>query len=130
MKIIISTHQGVCYNEEVDSVVVNDSIAGSYGILKGHVPVVSVLDEGNVKLVRNSDEIFVAIVSGILEFHDDVVTILAQEAQSGSTAESAKEHLESARKERLENNRKETVDLTQKEQELRENLKTTKAGQL
>ena len=129
MKIIVSTHQGNLYNEEVEYVVVS-SQEGEFAILKGHIPVVTIINEGYVKLVRDSNEYFVVIVSGILEFHNDVVSVLAQEAHIGKDKEDAKNHLLTIRNERLEKNRKESIDLTKKEKELREHLKNAKAGQL
>lgn len=129
MKIIVSTHQGNLYNEEVDYVVVrNDD--GEFGILKDHIPVMAVINEGYVKLVKGKDEFYIVIISGILEFHDNQVSVLAQEAHIGKDFDSAKLHLDEVRKDRLEQNRKEQVDLTQKEKELRDHLRTTKAGQL
>lgn len=129
MKLIVSTHQGVLYNEEVDYVVVHNA-DGEFAILKEHVPVIAVMDEGYVKMVKNSDEFFVVITNGILEFHDNVASVLAQEAHLGKDKEEAKQHLESFRKQRLNENRKEQVDFTQKEKELREHLKNSKAGHL
>lgn len=129
MKLIVSTHQGILYDAEVDYVVVHNS-DGEFAILKEHVPVIAVLDEGYVKLVQNNEEHFVAITNGILEFHDNVASVLAQEAHMGKSKEEAKQQLENFRKERLNENRKEQVDFTQKEKELREHLKNSKAGQL
>lgn len=129
MKIVISTHQGKLYQEEVEYVVVRSS-DGEYAILENHIPVISVIEEGYVKLVRGEDEYYVMIISGILEFSNNHISVLAQEAHIGKDVASAKAHLEEFRKERLEKNRKEQVDFTQKEKELREHLRTTKAGQL
>ncbi|MBQ9449036.1 MAG: F0F1 ATP synthase subunit epsilon [Acholeplasmatales bacterium] len=130
MKVVVSTHQGVLYDEEVEYFVVHDQEDGEYAVLKDHVPVISVLEFGYVKLVDGKNEIYISIISGIVEFHDNVATILVQEAQSGSSLESAKRNLEAARKERLERNRQETTDFTQKERELREHIKNSGAGQL
>ncbi len=130
MRIVVSTHQGNLYNEEVDYVVVHSDSDGEYAVMKDHVPVISVMDSGYIKLVRGNEEFYVVVVSGIFEYHDDFATILVQEAHIGRSAESAKVHLEEIRKERLEKNRQETSDFTQKEQELRENLKKAKAGSL
>lgn len=130
MKIVVSTHQGVLYNEEIDYVVVHDQDDGEYAIMENHIPVVSVMEEGYLKLVKGSFELFVIIISGILEFHDNFCTVTVQEAQAGRTLESTKEHLAAVRKERLEKNRKETTDFAEKEQELRENIKKSKAGSL
>lgn len=129
MKIIVSTHQGNLYNEEVDYVVVrNDD--GEFAILNNHIPVVCVINEGYVKMVRESEEFYVVIVSGILEFHNNEVSVLAQEAHIGVDKESAKAHLLDIRAERLDRNRQETVDFTKKEKELREHLKNAGAGKL
>ncbi len=129
MKLIVSTHQGVLYNEEVDYVVVHNQ-DGEFAIMKDHIPVIAVMDNGFIKLIKQEKSFFIAVTNGILEFHDNVTSVLSQEAQIGNNKEEAKTHLESFRKERLEKNRKEEVDFTQKEKELREHLRTSKAGQL
>lgn len=130
MRIIVSTHQGNLYNDVVDYIVVYSESLGSIGIMKNHVPIVTVIDEGYVKLVKDKDEFYVVIVGGILEFHNNEATILVQEAHIGRSPESAKEHLLSIHNERVELNRKEVVDFTKKEQELRENLRKANAGNL
>ena len=130
MKVIVSTHQGVLYNEEVDYVVVHSDADGEYAVLKDHVPVISVMDTGYVKLVKDKDEFYVVIQSGIFEFKDNLAQVLVQEAIVGRTADAARENLAKIRKERLERNRKESTDFTQMEKELRENIKKSGAGQL
>lgn len=129
MRIIVSTHQGMLYNEEVDYIGVRSG-DGEFGILENHVPVLSVMDEGYVKLVHGKDEVYAVIVNGIFEFHDNVASVLAQEAIVGRDALDAKANILAIRQERLEANRKESVDLTQKEKELREHLRKANAGGL
>ena len=46
MRIIVSTHQGNLYNEEVDYVVVHSATYGEYAIMSDHIPVISVMEEG------------------------------------------------------------------------------------
>ena len=130
MRIVVSTHQGNLYDEEVDYVVVHSDSDGEYAVMNDHVPVISVMESGYVKLVKGNEEFYVVLVSGIFEYHDNFATVLVQEAHIGRSAESAKEHLNIIRKERLEKNRQESSDFTQKEKELRENLKKTRAGSL
>ena len=130
MRIVVSTHQGVLYDEEVDYVVIHSDDDGEYAILKDHIPVVSVMNEGYLKLVRDKNELFVSGISGILEYHDKFITVIAQEAQAGSTKESTKKHLLALRKERLEKNRQASVDFSIKEKELRENIRKSGAGKL
>lgn len=130
MRIIVSTHQGTLYDDTVDYVVVHSTKDGEYGIMENHVPVVSIIEEGYVKLVRDKNEFYVVIFSGILEFHNNIVTVLVQEAHIGENVEAAKKYLLEARAERLEKNRQEGADFTQKEKELRESIARSKAGQL
>ena len=130
MKVIVSTHQGVIYDEEVDYIVVHDQNDGEYAMLNNHIPVVSVLDSGHIKLVKDNDSVYIALLSGIVEFHDNVATVLVQEAHAGKTLESAKEHLLDIRKERLDKNRQESSDFTKMEKELADNIKRSKAGSL
>ncbi len=129
MRLVVSTHQGVLYDEEVEYVVVHNA-DGEFAILKEHIPVIAVLDEGYVKMVKDANEFFVAITNGILEFHNNIASVLAQEAHIGKDKDEAKKQLEDFRKERLNQNRKEQVDFTQKEKELREHLRNSKAGHL
>lgn len=129
MKLIVSTHCGVLYDAEVDYVVVHNS-DGEFAILEDHIPVIAVMDEGYVKLVIHAEEHYIAVTNGILEFHNNVASCLAQEAHMGISKEEAKSQLEELRKERLNQNRKQQVDFTQKEKELREHLRNSKAGQL
>ena len=130
MRIIVSTHQGNLYNEEVDYVVVHSATDGEYAIMSDHIPVISVMEEGYIKFVRGNEEYYVVLVSGILEFHDNTVVVLVQEAHIGQNKDSAKAHLEEIRKERMELNKKEAIDFTQKEKELHENIKKAGAGSL
>ncbi len=130
MRIIVSTHQGTLYDDTVDYVVVHSTKDGEYGIMENHVPVVSIIEEGYVKLVRDKNEFYVVIFSGILEFHNNLVTVLVQEAHIGENVEAAKKYLLEVRAERLEKNREEETDFTQKEKELRENIARSKAGRL
>ncbi len=130
MRIIVSTHQGTLYDDTVDYVVVHSTKDGEYGIMENHVPVVSIIEEGYVKLVRDKNEFYVVIFSGILEFHNNIVTVLVQEAHIGENVEAAKKYLLETRAERLEKNRQEGADFTQKEKELRESIARSKAGQL
>ena len=130
MRIIVSTHQGTLYNDIVDYIVVHSTKDGEYGIMENHVPVVSVIEEGYVKLVKDKNEFYVVIISGVLEFHNNIATVLVQEAHIGKDKESAKRHLLEARNERLEKNRTEETDFTQKERELRQNIAQSKAGHL
>ena len=108
----------------------HSSTDGEFAIMHDHVPVIAVMDSGYVKLVKDKEELYVVVVSGVLDYHDNQATVLVQEAHIGRDAAKAMQNLVEIRKERLEKNRKEGVDFTQKEKELRENLRKTNAGSL
>lgn len=129
MKIVVSTHQGQLYNEEVDYVVCKTT-DGEFAVMKGHTPVVSVIVDGYIKLVRDDIQMFVVCSNAIFEFNNEVVTVLAQAAHIGKNAESAKEHLDTARLERLNINKKVEADFTGKQNELKKNLQKAHAGSL
>lgn len=131
MKALISTHQGVLYDEEIDYIVVHNQ-DGEFAMLKDHVPVVCVINEGYVRfvLVQNLMVVYIYISQGILDFHDNFVRVLAQEAQAGYSLEEAYKGLHYARDERRKSNRRENVDFTTKEKEIRDNIKISKAGNL
>ena len=129
MKIIVSTHQGQMYNEEVDYVVCK-SHTGEFAVMKGHTPVVSVIVDGYIKLVRGDIQMFVVCSNAVFEFNNEVVTVLAREAHIGKDVDNARELLIKVRNERLNLNKKEESDFTQKQSELNEHLKKAHAGSL
>lgn len=130
MKIVISTHKGVLYNDEIEYFVIKND-EGEFAILKDHTPVISVISSGYVKINRSGDvEYYYVLVNALLEFSNNNATILAQEAINGETLEKAKAELERVRKERVEQIKRSNLDYTKLEQDLRKNIKRSKAGRL
>lgn len=129
MKFLVSTHQGQLYDEELDYIIVHLS-DNEFAILKDHIPLVCVIPDGYIKMVLGTEELYLALSNGFLEFKNNVVTIIAQEAHVGKSEQSAREQLEQIRKDRLELNRKDEGDFTKQELDLAENLKKAKAGSI
>ena len=129
IKLIVSTHQGKLFDEVCDYVLVKSS-DGEFGILPNHVAVITSFEFGFLKFVANKEELFLCLQSAIIEFKDNTLTVLAQEAHVGKDMESASRYLEEIRKERLEHNRELETSLAVNERELIENIKKTKAGNL
>ena len=129
MKIVVSTHQGQLLNDEVDYIVCKNE-NGEFAIMKKHIPTVSVIGNGYMKLVLNKQNLYVAVRNGILEFKDELVTVIAQDAFIGRDIDNVKANLEKIIKERLEQNRKSEVDFTEKERDLIKNIRNTRAGDL
>ena len=89
MKIMIVTPDGELYNEEVSSVIVSSSNNGDYEILKDHLPIVSTVDTGYVKLVQGNMVFYVVIINGVVEQIHNNITVIAQDAFVGKSKEKA-----------------------------------------
>ena len=129
IKLIVSTHQGKLFEETCDYVLVKCK-SGEFGVLPNHVPVITSFEYGFIKFVLNKEELFLCLQSAVLEFSNNVLTVLAQEAHIGETMDAAKNYLEEVRKERLEKNRQTEADLAAGERELIDNIQKAKAGNL
>ncbi|MBX3011498.1 MAG: F0F1 ATP synthase subunit epsilon [Caldilineaceae bacterium] len=67
-------------SEEVDMVTL-PGIEGQMGILRGHVPLLTTLDIGEIILHKQSDVRHIAVGGGVVEVRPDKVTILADTAE-------------------------------------------------
>ena len=88
IKLIVSTHQGKLFDEVCDYVLVK-SKAGEFGILPNHIAVITSFEFGFIKFVRDKEELYLCLHSAIIEFLDNTLTVLAQEAHVGRDMESA-----------------------------------------
>ncbi len=96
----IVTPERIVYTNEVEMVIA-PTVDGEIGILPLHVPLVTVLAAGElrVRYNDNKDVEWFAISGGYLQVHEDKVIVLADNAQSASLidvdrARAAKEILE------------------------------------
>ncbi len=128
MQIIIVTPEGELYNEEVDSIVVSSKTTGDYGILKDHMPIISTIDTGYIKLERGELVYYVVIINGVVENHENVITVIAQDAFIGNTKEQAYANLNEIRQARVEDNKRRNLELAKAERELKRQIKQTGAG--
>jgi F-type H+-transporting ATPase subunit epsilon len=130
MKLTVVTPAGELFNEEVDYVVVTSKMNGEFAIMKNHIPIISTIDTGYVKMIRDEKEIYTVVINGVVEHQNNIINIIAQEAHVGMSKDSAMDHLNTVRKERLEENKRRNVDFAKAERELKKNVKEGKAGQL
>jgi len=73
---------------------------------------------------------YVVIINGVVENHNNSITVIAQDAFIGESKEDAMANLLGIRKNRLEENRKRNVELAKAEKELLKQIKQTGAGHL
>ena len=71
----IITQERVVFDEEVDTVIA-PGIEGEMGILPQHVPLITVLDFGEIRVRRGSEEEFFAVGGGVLQVSNDQVIVL------------------------------------------------------
>ncbi len=128
MQVVVITPSGELYNEEVDYIVVNSKNNGDFAILNNHAPLISAIDVGYLKMVKDTKVLFTVIINGALEHQENVINVIAQEAHVGLNKDAAMRHLNDVRKERLEENRRRTQDFLQAEKELKKNLREAQAS--
>ncbi len=128
MNIVVVNPEGVLYNEEVDSVIVSSSNNGDYEILPNHVSIISTVDTGYIKLIQDNWTYFVVIINGVVEQHDNQITVIAHDAYIGDTKEEALENLTRIRHDRMEENKKRNIELAKAEQELQKQIRLSGAG--
>ena len=80
MRLEIVTAERVVYSEEVD-VLVAPGIDGELGILPRHAPLLTVLQPGEIRVVKDGEESYIAVSGGFLEVLGSKVTILADTAE-------------------------------------------------
>ena len=76
----IVTAERVVYSDEVD-VIVAPGIEGELGILPHHAPLLTVLQPGELRVIKDGQETIIAVTGGFLEVLANKVTILADAAE-------------------------------------------------
>jgi len=129
MKLSVLTAEGKSFSDDIDYIVIHNE-DGEMAILKDHIPIIVQIKSGYLKSVTGNNLKYAIIEQGILEFKDNNLTVLALDAEMGSTLESTRASFEKMKKEKLELTKKENIDLSKQERELKENIQKSKAGQL
>lgn len=75
----IVTPEGRVFSDTVDTVVLPTSM-GEVGILPGHVPLLTELAAGELRVMRGSEAESIACGSGFAEVDGDKVSVLAEQA--------------------------------------------------
>ena len=95
----IITQERVVFDDEVDEIYTK-GVDGEFGILKGHIPVMSALDIGVTKAKIGNEVKSFTTMGGILQFKDEECLILTTLAEAGDEIDEmrAREALERARR--------------------------------
>ena len=87
IKVIVATPRGELYNKDVESIVISGD-TGQLGVLANRIPLLTKITKGFVKVNENEVK-YVGIVNGVVDFKDNVATVIAQHAAIGSSEEEA-----------------------------------------
>lgn len=80
MTLEIVTAERVVYSDEVD-VLVAPGIEGELAILPRHAPLLTILKPGEIRVVKDGEESYMAVSGGFMEVMANKVTILADTAE-------------------------------------------------
>ena len=80
LRLHITTPESVKYDGDVELVVMR-CITGDMGIMANHEPTSAILDYGVMRVIDGDEERRIAVFGGIAQVRNNVLTILANEAQ-------------------------------------------------
>ncbi len=75
----IVTPEARVYSETIETVVI-PTVQGEIGILPGHIPLMTQVEAGELRVTRNGQTEYLAVGSGFAEIEGDKVAILAEQA--------------------------------------------------
>jgi F-type H+-transporting ATPase subunit epsilon len=81
MRLEIVTVEREVYSDDVD-VVVAPGIDGELGILPNHAPLLTALQPGEIRIVKDGQESYIVVSSGFMEVMGNKVRILADTAEN------------------------------------------------
>jgi F-type H+-transporting ATPase subunit epsilon len=129
LKVEIVTAERLVYSEEsVDRLIV-PGVEGELGVLTLHAPLLTMIQPGVMRIVKDGDEVEMAITGGFIEVRDNRVTILADAAERTEEIDEARAEEARGRAQRLLEERAAEVDLARAEASLRRALVRLKAAE-
>ena len=76
----VITHQNIVYEDNIDELYVQ-ATDGRLGILKNHIPIITTLNVGVAKVVKNKETQCITIMGGVLKFANNEAIILTDVAE-------------------------------------------------
>jgi len=130
LRLDIVTAERAVYSEEVDMVIA-PGVEGQLGILPHHVPLMTVLEAGELRIKKGGDEESLAISGGFLEVRPDRVVVLADAAERAEEIDVARaEEAKRRAQERLAARYAPGVDVARAEAALRRSLARLKVAEM
>jgi F-type H+-transporting ATPase subunit epsilon len=115
---IVTAERQVLLDTDIDMVVA-PTVDGEVGILPHHAPLITVLEIGEMRVKKGSDEQSIVIAGGFMEVLNDKVTILADAAEHSEEIDVASAEQARARAEESLKNKDQLGDAAAAESALR-----------
>ncbi len=128
IKIIVATPKGELLNKDVESIVISGD-TGQLGVLANRIPLLTKITKGFVK-VNDNEVKYVGIINGVVDFKDNIATVIAQHAAIGSSEEEAHQKIIDNLDQINKSNKQKNVDFVEAEKELIRNIKEMKAAHI
>ncbi|MFQ6059012.1 MAG: F0F1 ATP synthase subunit epsilon [Anaerolineae bacterium] len=100
IRLEIVTAERVVYTDDVDMVIA-PGVEGVLGILPRHAPLLTALQEGELRIKKDGEEEFFAVSGGFMEVRPDKVIVLAEAAEHADEIDIARAEAARERAERL-----------------------------
>ena len=75
----IVTPEAKVYSDTIDSVVI-PTVEGEIGVLPGHIPLLTQVSDGELRVSKGSETLFLAVSGGFAQIEGDKVRVLAENA--------------------------------------------------
>ncbi len=132
IKLVVNTPKGEIANFNCPYLTV-DGDYGQIGIYPNHVPIIMKITSSYIETEVQEklfETTFIVVINGILDFNDNIATVVAQDASISNNLEDAFKIIEENKKRILNENKRKTVDFVQAEKELAKNIKESKASKI
>jgi F-type H+-transporting ATPase subunit epsilon len=114
----IVTPEAKVYSDSIDSVVI-PTVQGEIGILPGHIPLLTQIEHGELRVTKGTETQWLAVGNGFAQIDGDTVRVLAETA---ITEEKIDEHAVEAAMKRAEEELKAAKDIDPQQYEHLQNL--------
>lgn len=117
IKAKVLTPSGILLEDRFDHFVA-DGDEGQVGIFENHIPILLKITDGYLKFVQEGKTTYVVVRNGVLDFKQNVATIVAENVEIGDNLAQTKKELHLHLKERLQESKQQFVDFVGAEKEL------------
>ena len=104
-------------------------IDGDFAVLYNHIPMMTPLGVGELRIEMQGESSYVAIESGILEISNNHINVLSNDAMMAEDIDVARAKMELERTERQKQNAKSREDLIKSEMEIVKLLNQIRVGE-